>query len=876
MVRIMRLFIRQLKNLQITIWIIVLVWLCVVPLPGRGVESDSQIPLSQFGIDTWSGANGQPLLRIRAITQTRDGYLWLGTSDGLMRFDGVNFTTFGVSSGSLLDDEVISLLEDDEGALWIGTFCGGLTRYEDGTFTTYTTQDGLPDNSITRLDKDPQGNIWMATPEGVGCYSDGVFIRYSTEAGLPDSYIVVLCAHSPEGIFASDGIHLYHFEQGRFEVVQGLIDKIDGHLSNMTSGPDGALWLSFEHFGMKRWKDGQLTTFPLKKDTFGGAGSIYQDPMGTVWCATRNCLVRQQNGEFDFMSDVRLGRIVSMTRDNEGNLWLGTEANGLVRVRKVAVRMLTVEDGLPENSTRCVFRDRRGDVWVGTYYGFAHIGDESITAFREFRDGHPIHTVTSINQDSAGRLWLAARGALSIMEDGRFEPIPGWNDVYDIKVIYRDRQDNMWIGTDGNGLFKWSNGQFEVFRTAEGLADNQVRSILSDRHGTLWVGTCGGLSRYKDGKFTNYTTRDGLGGNRVMALCQDRDGVLWAATRNGLSRFMDGRITTIHEKNGLPDDYIYNVLDDGRGSLWLSSSSGIGHVSLNDLHACADGRQDRVEMTLLGYRDGLRAASLIAGTQPNACFGDSGKLLFCSLDGLVVVSPGNQTVNRKPPPVLIERVMINNQEKLVDRSARLSPGSGEVEIHYTALSFTAPEKVRFKYKLEGIDTDWVDAGLRRFVHYASLSPGSYRFQVIACNNDGVWNETGASYEFTLPPHFYQTGWFSVLVLLFVVGVLGVSYRLRIHHLQVQERELRQRVDEAVDQVKVLSGLLPICGGCKKIRDDEGYWNSIESYMGDHADVEFSHSLCPECIKRFYPDMADDILDEMNTSRKEASDKTDAS
>ena len=843
------------------------------PLLGQGATSASALPLSEYGIDTWNTANDQPLLRIRALTQTHDGYLWLGTANALMRFDGVNFTSFGISTGSLKDDEVISLVEDDEGALWIGTFCGGLTRYMDGTFTTYTTEDGLPDNSITRLDKDREGNIWVATPRGVACYSDGTFTVYSTEEGLPDSYIVVLCAQCPEGIFASDGIRVYRLNEGRFEVVEGLIDKSDGHLSNMTSGPDGALWLSLEHFGMKRWKDGELSSFTLKADTFGGSGSIYEDPMGTVWCAARNSLVRHKNGTLDSMSDSRLGRIVSMTSDNEGNLWLGTEANGLARVRKVAVRMLTTEDGLPENSTRCVFKDQHGDLWVGTYYGFARISDDEITAFREFKDGQAIHTVTSISQDGTGRLWLATRGALSVMENDQLVPIPGWDDVYDIKVIYRDAQDNMWIGTDGNGLFKWTDGSFEAFRTKEGLANNQIRSILCDRQGNMWIGTCGGLSLYKDGKFTNYTPRDGLGGVRVMALCEDRDGILWVATRKGLSRFMDGRFSTIREENGLPHEYIYNVIDDGYGNFWLSSSKGISRVSRNELHACADGKKEHIEVTSLGYRDGLRAASLIAGTQPNACIGDSGELLFCSLDGLVMVNPANQTVNRKPPPVLIERVMINNQEKPVNQPVRLSPGSGEVEIHYTALSFTAPEKVRFKYKLEGIDTDWVDAGSRRFVYYASLPPGSYCFRVMACNNDGVWNETGDSYAFKLPPYFHQTIWFPLMLFLLIVVLAGVSYRLRIRRMQAHERELQKCVDEAIDQVKALSGLLPICGNCKNIRDDEGYWNSIESYMGDHADVEFTHSLCPECIKSLYPEMADEILSEMKAQQTTSSHRT---
>jgi hypothetical protein len=224
--------------------------------------------------------------------------------------------------------------------------------------------------------------------------------------------------------------------------------------------------------------------------------------------------------------------------------------------------------------------------------------------------------------------------------------------------------------------------------------------------------------------------------------------------------------------------------------------------------------------------------------------------------------------------VFIENVLINRQPKNVGEPADLPPGPGEVEIHYTALSYVAPEKVRFKYQLEGIDAEWVDAGQRRFTHYANLPPGAYRFRVIACNNDGVWNEKGASYSFRLSPHFYQTSWFPALLLLLFTGLAGGSYLFRIHRLQARERELQRRVDEAMARVKVLSGLLPICGGCKKIRDDKGYWNQIESYIMRHADIEFSHGLCPDCLKRLYPDCADEVLDELKAAEEKKQPKPD--
>jgi ligand-binding sensor domain-containing protein len=852
--------------------LMLLMGLLLPPPAVRAAGADSPPPLSQYGIETWDGSDGLPHIRIRAIVQTRDGYLWLGTANGLVRFDGDSFTTFDVGTGSLKDNEISGLVEDNDRALWIGTYGGGLTRLKDGQFTTFTTADGLPDNLIRKVDKDPAGNIWFATPRGVGHFASGSFTTFTSREGLPNNYISSICASSSRGIFAVSGGRLYHLNNGRFTMETAAMDDSDGRMDSMASDSAGAIWMTFETSRIKRWKDGQATTYT----TWAGRkinrpGPIYEDQLGSIWFGTRDGLLRFHDGTFDALTtseaQAKLGLVLSMFTDREGNLWLGTEANGLARLRSVAVKMLTAEDGLSESSTRCVYRDQRGDIWIGSYMGFTRVSHGKVTAFTQM-DGDPIPTVTSIGEDAAGRIWIAAGGRLYVMENDRLTPVAGWKKVFDIKVIASDGRGDMWIGTDGDGLFRFSDGKMTAFQVKDGLAGNQIRAIFSDRQGALWVGTTGGLSRYQDGKFTTFTASEGLPDYPVMSLCEDADGVLWIGTRGGLSRYQDGHFYNIGVMDGLPNKYIFNVLDDGQGNFWLSTASGICHVRRADLNALAAGKIKKIEPVSLGYRDGLRAASLIAGTQPNACVGDDGQLLFCSMKGLVMVSPVKQAANRQIPPVYIEQVLINKQEKPVDRSPELSAGPCEIEIHYTALSFVAPEKVQFKYRLDPIDAGWVDAGQRRFAHYASLPPGTYRFQVIACNNDGVWNWTGASYLFNLPPRFYQTIWFLTLMLLALAALTGGGYALKIHRLRVHERELQRRVDESVAQVKVLSGLLPICSGCKKIRDDKGYWNQIEGYIMKHAEVEFSHSLCPDCIKRLYPDEVADLFGDPSAGKDE--------
>ena len=375
--------------------------------------------LNQFSIDTWDGADGLPQIRIRAIVQTRDGYLWLGTANGLVRFDGVNFTTFGINTSSLKDNEITSLVETGDGALWVGTYGGGLTRLKDGQFTTFTPADGLPDNSIRKLDLDAGGNLWIATPHGLSRYDHGAFVTYTTKDGLANNFIVGICAGSGQGVFATAGRQLNHLVEGRFVVETNAVEDSDGRMDSMACASDGALWMTFEGSTIKRWKDGKVTTFTKTEHGSRRPGAIYEDPRGSLWIGTRDGLLRYRDGNFSALTNAeaqaKLGVVLSMFADREGNLWLGTEANGLARLRSVAVRMLTTKDGLPENSTRCVCRDQRGDFWVGTYGGFARVSHGKLTAFTQM-DGEALPTVTSIGEDAQGRMWIAAGGRLLTLQ----------------------------------------------------------------------------------------------------------------------------------------------------------------------------------------------------------------------------------------------------------------------------------------------------------------------------------------------------------------------------------------------------------------------------------------------------------------------------
>ena len=832
-------------------------------IPASALDFDSKGALQNYRLDFWGEKDGLPQSRIRRIVQTGDGYLWLGTEGGLARFDGVGFTLFNAKTGDLKDNEVGSLKVDHTGGLWIGTMGGGVTLLKDGVFVSYTTADGLPDNFVRVVDEDPEGNIWFATAGGVGRYFQGAFHSYTTKDGLAGNVIIRICATTGQGVFALAENKVHRFVNGQFVVDDRLVQPQEGRLSNLIAGKDGSLWVTFENGLVKRLKDGVISTYSVEGNFSARNGGIYEDRQGNVWLHSQDGLLRLRNGKFlpalPQDDTTRLGFIFCLCEDQEGNLWLGSEANGLARLSSTPFTTIAAADGLTESSTRTVFQDSKGSIWIGTTAGFAEWDHGSIKNYRDL-DGVPLPTVTSFAEDPSGTLWLGVGGELLKLRDGVLTRDPAWKRVFDIKAIYRDPLGRMWVATDGDGLHEFDGDRATVFRTQDGLASNSVRAVWYDRQGALWVATLGnGVNKYADGKFTTYTVRDVLGSNRVTGIYEDETGALWFANRGGLTRLKDGRFFNFTARDGMFSSFVSGMLDDGRGSFWFSCSQGIFRVSKADFGDYAAGKIKAVRSVAYGVEAGMLTTAFGAGLQPNVWKTTDGRLLFCSLKGLVVVDPAHLSSNTYAPPVHIEKVLINKQVRPAGRYVKIPPGEGEVEIHYTALSYQAPAKVRFKYRLEGFDRDWVEAGGRRFAYYTNLPPGPYKFRVIACNNDGVWNETGDSFSFVLKPYFHQTVWFYVLCVLGVILLIGLIYEFRVNQLKARERTLRQRVAEEVAKVKVLHGLLPICASCKKVRDDKGYWNQLETYLKEHSEMEITHGICPECMKKLYPGFVDEVV-----------------
>jgi signal transduction histidine kinase/ligand-binding sensor domain-containing protein len=780
------------------------VWLALVGplLCAAGLGFPPASP--SYGVDLWREAEGLPQSRVRAIVQTHDGYIWLGTDGGAVRYNGASFTAFTVETGNLRDNEVWALQEDDENALWIGTYGGGLTRLKDGRFETFTTSDGLPDDIVTRIEKDSSGDLWISTASGFSRYSHGRFTRMEAPGGPTVSGRDTICARTAGGVFVSTGSQVLRVSNGRFEPLTGLVRQGDGSIDRLTCAADGSLWIGFSNGAIKNWKNGRIDTFTPRSGSAVQITLLYEDPTGGVWAALGRTIYQLRNGRFERLrlEDDRtdLGAVYSMHVDREGSIWVGLQANGLARLRVTQISTLAAPAGLPDDIARCVFEDRHGGVWVGTSGGFGRYRKGTLLSYTSLPEGYS-GPVRSFAEDAQGRLWIAAGKDLLLLVQGRLTAFSGWRASSVITVIYKDTVGGMWVGTDWDGLYQWTGKAFRNYRTGDGLAGNRIRALLRDRQGALWIGAVGaGVSRLSQGRFTNYGIGAGLAGNRVYAIHEDEDGTLWFATRDGLTRLKDGKFFSYTSASGLLVNFVYSILDDGLGNFWFSSAQGIFKVSKSELADFADRRAKKVTSVSYGMRDGMKTRACNVGNQPVAWKTTDGLLLFSSLKGVVVVAPGRLTSSSYVPPVHIEGVTVNRRKQPLDREPSLPVGAGEVQIDYAALSYLNLEKVRYKYMLAGFDPDWVDAGDRRFAYYANLPPGAYRFHVIAGSLDGQWNQQGAYFGFHLRPRFYQSWWFWGAAASAGLLITWVFIRLRIHALKASHSAVlaeRHRISQDI-------------------------------------------------------------------------------
>jgi len=451
-------------------------------------------------------------------------------------------------------------------------------------------------------------------------------------------------------------------------------------------------------------------------------------------------------------------------------------------------------------------------------------------------------------------VWAGGDQGLFQLVGERFVPVPGFEKV---RGLLQSRTGTLWVGTVGAGLIALDGTTRRTIKTADGLPSDSPTALYEAKDGTLWAGTWGGgLAQLQDGKVVRtYTTKDGLASDSVKVITQDRDGAYWFGTSGGVTRLQDGKLATFSMKDGLHDDVIFQIFEDDAGFLWMGSTRGVFRVSRRELAERALGKIDKVSAMVYGTGDGLRVGACTGLGTPAGFRSADGRFWFTTPKGLSAVNPVQRTTTAWKPPLVVEEILADDAPVAVADGVKLPGGVREIEIRYTALSFRAPERVRFKVWLEGFDKGWRDVGTRREVYYTNLPPREYRLKIVAASQDSSWADAEQVFAFRVEPLFYQTRWFAGLVILGIAGLVFGAHRWRVRQLQEREAVLARRVDEALSQLKLLSGMLPICASCKKIRDDSGYWNQIESYIHEHSQAEFSHSICPDCMVRLYPEYA---------------------
>ncbi len=970
-------------------------------LAGRGFALDPARDILQYNCQTWSRQNGLPASSINAIAQTGDGYLWFGTAAGLLRFDGIEFKPLDLHSvASVRNSVVTSLAAARAGGLWVGLedsaygFCDGRSFSFRGGTNAETARLNVRSILVGR-----DGTLWLATA------------NEATRLNRSGKLETVLKSDAATNFFPN--------------ILCGYEDR------------QGRLWFGTANQGVYCWQDGKITKIPDPKLDVTSVLCIAADSAGQIWVGTSDGLCCYDAGLQRREIPLLAEEVRALLVDRQGVLWIGTTGRGLARYQHGTYEFLQKPDGLGNNYVRAIAEDREGSLWVGTRDGVSQLSDVKFPILHAAEDP-AIKDALAVGASSRGGVWIASSGGVT-----RFDPekktyatLHGLPRPYSKRVFEASNGDlyvvsgshrlvvfpgeiavamyastNMIVGmaedehgvvvSVGGELYRAGTNYFRpyTFNQVEKPPFYWIYNLASGRDGVIWVASANGIFRVHDGTCQQWSA-EGLSDTGVLWVCEDQDGVVWAGLLSGIVRLKDNQARLISRKDGLFDDNIYSIVPDDLGNLWVDSGRGIFRVTRQGMNDLADGKTKHVDCAVFDSINSVKVADKTVQERVG-CKTADGRIWFPSPLGVVMIDPARIPVNRVAPPVHVDRIRANGREFDPGGPVSVPPGRGELEFHYHAMSFIAPQKMLFRYRLEGYDSGWVDAGSRRLAFYTNLKPGRYTFRVLAANADGIWNETGASLEIELRPHFYQTTWFYSVCGLTAFSALLGGYLWRIRRLEARQRALQQsrdrlekevrlrtaelarekqrlqfifesmpvgvalarrypdgrveriindahlricgltrkqdqipgiyrkithpedavREDElarklndgrnghltmekrfvrpdgkvvwvafslqrqhsadgsieelttvvditererlvielqsALARVKSLSGLLPICAGCKKIRDDKGYWSQVESYIQQHSEAKFTHGLCPDCTKKFFPGLEED-------------------
>jgi signal transduction histidine kinase/ligand-binding sensor domain-containing protein len=759
---------------------------------------------SQYRFDSWTTENGLPQVSVNSICQTRDGFLWLTTFGGLVRYDGLRFQTFTTgNTKGLRTGRFLQLKEDGDGNLWIGTEGQGVTRYRDGVFTTFTTENGLPDNEILLLDLDPSGALILETQGHILRWDGEKFVDYPHPPSEPDSRPL---QRTKNGTWYFTNSRLQKFRDG--DLIVDFPTTLD--VPRLFEDSTERVWIAAADKDLLyTLSDGQLSMHTAKEGFPEiRLGPVLENSAGQMWFGSNIGLFLLDGQKFTrFTTDDGLvrGIVNTMYEDREGTLWVGT-TGGLSRLTHRAVTAYSAKDGIAGDNVYPVYQDHTGKIWIGSWAGMTVYENGVFTKI----DAHKNELFTSMIEDRHGNMWLGTFSGV-IPPPGFQGHLPPSLRPANIRAIYEDSAGNIWFGTVA-GLVKFDGKDFTTYTQKDGFLAKGVLAIHEDRSGTLWFGTEAGLVTFEAGRFTSIAEKYGIPGNIVRTIHEDNDGTLWVGMYDsGIYRFKDGSFTHYTTEQGLFDNGAFQIVEDGAQNFWISCNLGIYRVRKTEMDDLANGKIKEVTSVVYNKRDGMLNSECNGGGQNAGLLAKDGRIWFPTQEGVAILDPRTIPFNAAPPPVVIESLVIDT--KAVDRyhEVKLQPDQTSLEVHYSGLSFISPELVKFKYKMEGLDPDWVDAGTRRTAYYSHIPPGSYTFKVLASNRDGVWNEQGASIVVTVLPPFWRTWWFLVLSTVILALIVLTLYRRRINMLKrahsAQEAFARQLIESQENERKRIAAEL---------------------------------------------------------------------
>ncbi len=759
-----------------------------------------------YAVSHWEMQEGLPLNKVRAVTQTPDGYLWVGTFNGLARFDGVRFKVFDVANTPALQHNGIeSLAVDATGRLWIGDTSGGLIVRAENQFTRIEVPPDWPARPVLRIAAARGGTIWAMNDEGsLLALRDGTVKNFIRQRASPSLFAVDRAGTA--WIATAGRLYRLHEATGR-EPAARL--QLDGRWQAVFPARRGGLWILHDGW-LRRWQEGEWVE-DRGRANWGTIvlAAFCETRAGRIIAGSFKEGLRILNGDgtverIDETNGLAHNWAYCLFEDQEGTVWVGTGNGGLHGLHPRRVTMVDAPDHWRSSAVLSVAPAAAGGLWIGTEGGGIYRMQEGAITNLPNREGIWQAVANSVLEDRHGRLWAGTWSTgLRYLEDGVFKPAydaTGGRNV--VLTVFEARNGDIWVGTR-NGPGRLHDGRWTWFDHLPELQHAVVRCLAEQPDGTIWCGLDGGgaVQLGPDGP-KQFRARDGLAGDRVRTMLADTDGTVWIGTRSGLSRFRPGQLATLTTRQGLPSDVICQILDDRAGHLWMGSFGGLFRVAKTELNRCADGEIAVIKCLVCDHASGLATLEMSEQGQPAGCRTRDGRLWFATGKGLAMVVPSAVHENPLAPPVHIEEVVVDGALQAMPASPvravslRLAPGGRQFEFHYTGLSLSNPGRVGFRYRLAGLHQDWFEAGPRRTAYYTQLAPGDYVFEVTARNADGIWNERGAALAVRILPHFWQTWWFRTATWVGSVALVGLAV------LVVVRRRAHRRV-EALERQRAL-------------------------------------------------------------------------